>query len=171
MRGRSAPILLGATLLVITVLARPATTSAEERNSCGCYRSDTGTCYCDKAARCGCPGECEPRGCEEKRDRELQRQIDAETKKAQKATGKRATSEPEEVTRAAAEPEEAQAPAKRPPPPRETTAARRAGGPAHEMTPAQEKELLNLLDLYLSRHPGARPKTVEELRDQLSITH
>jgi hypothetical protein len=55
-------------------------------NACGCY-GDGVNCTCERKAKCGCPGECEPKGCEEKRQKEMQKEIDAETKKAKEAEG------------------------------------------------------------------------------------
>ncbi|HXI56113.1 MAG TPA: hypothetical protein VNO55_08640 [Polyangia bacterium] len=53
-------------------------------NACGCYRNEAGACFCgDKNGRCACPGECEPISCAQKRSQEIQKEIAAETKKAQ----------------------------------------------------------------------------------------
>jgi hypothetical protein len=49
-------------------------------NACGCYSNSQGACFCAKKAKCGCPGECEPKGCEEKRDKEIEKQIAADKK-------------------------------------------------------------------------------------------
>src|ERR1700759_1806461 len=51
-------------------------------NACGCYADSSGTCYCGKKTKCGCPGQCEPKGCEEKRAKQLEKEIAEETKKA-----------------------------------------------------------------------------------------
>src|SRR3569623_14157 len=50
--------------------------------ACGCYSDGTGACYCGKKTKCGCPGECEPKGCEEKRQKQLEKEIAEETKQA-----------------------------------------------------------------------------------------
>jgi len=53
-------------------------------NACGCYRTESGACFCgDKNGACQCPGDCEPLACEQKRSKEIQREVAAETKKAQ----------------------------------------------------------------------------------------
>ena len=53
-------------------------------NACGCYRTDSGACFCgDKNGACACPGDCEPMVCEQKRSKEIQREVAAETRKAQ----------------------------------------------------------------------------------------
>ena len=57
-------------------------------NACGCYRDTTGACYCGKKGKCDCPGDCEPKGCEEKRAKELDREVEAETKRARDAEKK-----------------------------------------------------------------------------------
>ena len=68
-----------------------AVAHAEERktNACGCYQKSDGTCVCGRGSKCGCPEECEPMGCEEKRQKEMDKEIQAETKKAQEAERKR----------------------------------------------------------------------------------
>lgn len=68
--------------------ANAAPSNAPKENACGCYQDATGACYCGKKSKCGCPGECEPKGCEEKRAKELEKEIQAETKRAQEADRK-----------------------------------------------------------------------------------
>jgi len=63
-------------------------TSANPVNACGCYSNAQGACFCAKKGKCGCPGECEPKGCEEKRQKEIEREVTAETKKAAEADKK-----------------------------------------------------------------------------------
>jgi len=65
--------------------AKPATGArapAKVLNACGCYADLSGKCFCGRRGKCECPGECEPKGCEEKRSRQMQKEIAAETKKA-----------------------------------------------------------------------------------------
>ncbi len=119
---------------------------AEERNKCGCYK-DGATCYCDKKAKCGCPGECEPKGCEEQRDRELQKQIEAETKKA--ASGKQKPSGEN------GDNGESERPAKTKP-------------GKGKLSAAQTKELAKLIDLFLADHPDARGRSLEDVRNDLN---
>jgi hypothetical protein len=53
-------------------------------NACGCYRTEAGACFCgDKNGACVCAGDCEPMACEQKRAKEMQREVAAETKRAQ----------------------------------------------------------------------------------------
>ena len=78
----------------------------KEVNACGCYKDGAGACFCGKKGKCACPGECEPKGCEEKRNKEIQKEVEAETKKAHEADQKqrarpRTTAANEPVSRAA----------------------------------------------------------------------
>jgi hypothetical protein len=58
-------------------------------NACGCYEDGAGQCHCVKKSKCGCPGACEPAGCEEKRAKELDKEAKAETKRQQDEERKR----------------------------------------------------------------------------------
>jgi hypothetical protein len=138
-RTRGFKWLGSALVFAAALLVGAARTHAQDRNKCGCYR-DGATCYCDKQAKCGCPGECEPKGCEEKRNRELEKQIEAETKKAssgQKQPGR----EHDTQERAPAKP---------------------------KMTAAQSKQLAKLIDLFLADHPDARSRSLEDVRNDLA---
>jgi len=127
---------------------------AEQRNKCGCYKDEgAGTCYCEKKAKCGCPGECDPKGCEEARERELQKQINAETKKAEES-GHHKRSGDENGDNGPASDK------------RDARGATRAD--THKMSPAQAKQLSKLIDLYLTDHPDARSRPIAEVRDDLS---
>jgi hypothetical protein len=68
--------------------AAAASAPAKEMNACGCYKDGAGACLCSKKGKCNCPGECEPKGCEEKRAKEMEKEIAAETKKAAEADKK-----------------------------------------------------------------------------------
>jgi hypothetical protein len=61
---------------------------AKAVNACGCYKDTAGACFCGKKGKCACPGDCEPKGCEEKRNKEIQKEVAAETKKAAEADKK-----------------------------------------------------------------------------------
>ena len=137
-------------VIVAAVLLRVAVASGEERNHCGCYRDTSGACFCEKKATCGCPGECEPRGCEEKRDKDIQKEIEAETKKAEESGRKQTVSKDEDSVSPNA-----------PTPPKPATAHQK-------LSPAQAKQLVKLLDLYLSGHPGAGGKSLQDVREDLS---
>jgi hypothetical protein len=135
---------VAAVLVACALPGRP--TLAAERNACGCYQTDAGSCVCDKKARCGCPGLCEPQGCEQRREKVLQKEIDLETRKAREADRQHATIKDDGAPSAAASA-----------PPR----------PARVITPVQTKELVRLLDLYFAAHPGARRETAGSLRDEI----
>jgi hypothetical protein len=61
-------------------LAAPVAHASEPMNACGCYRDDQGTCKCTRKSKCGCPEECEPVGCEAKRQRDADKAADATMK-------------------------------------------------------------------------------------------
>jgi hypothetical protein len=139
--------LIGVVLGLVLVVSLGGSAAGEPRNKCGCYKDGAGTCFCDKKAKCGCPGDCEPKGCEEARDRELQKEIDAETKKAAAGSHHKASSESDSDKEESAPPKS-------------------SGG--HKMTAAQSKQLAKLLDLYLSDHPDARGRSIEEVRSEVA---
>jgi len=118
-------------------------------NACGCYSDGTGACYCGKKTKCGCPGECEPKGCEEKRQKQLEKEIAAETKKA--TSGQAAGKATKEKAHADDADEAAAATKKK----------------AKPMSAAQKKELVKLLDAYLAEHPEGRSQTITEVRGTL----
>jgi hypothetical protein len=62
---------------------------AKDVNACGCYKEADGTCRCSKKSKCGCPGDCEPAGCEEKRQKEMEREVQEEIKRQKDAQQKR----------------------------------------------------------------------------------
>jgi hypothetical protein len=134
---------------VLVVSLAGAVGAAPARNDCGCYK-DGATSFCDKKAKCGCPGDCEPKGCEEQRDKALQKEIDAETKKAA-ASGHKSSGGGEESPKAK----------------KDESAAAKAS-PGHKMTAAQAKQLAKLLDVYLGDHPDARGKSIEDVRNDVS---
>jgi hypothetical protein len=141
---------------------------AAEKNTCGCYKDDTGTCYCDKKAKCGCPGDCEPKGCNEAREKQIRKEIEAETKKAAEA-GRRghttANSDDDESPKAKGEVMRASAKTSE-----KTTSEPEVAAPtkAKKMAPAQVKQLVKLLDLYFAENPDARGRNAEEIRNELS---
>lgn len=68
--------------------AATSSTPAKPVNACGCYKDTAGACFCGKKGKCACPGDCEPKGCDEKRNKEIQKEVAAETKKAAEADKK-----------------------------------------------------------------------------------
>jgi hypothetical protein len=145
-------------LALVLLLGGGAATAAP--NKCGCTRNESNnTCSCSKAAKCGCPGDCEPKGCEEKREAQMKKEIEAETKKAAEADRKHKASaggDGKMVNASAGKDDNGD-----------------NGKPepaAPKMSPAQTKQLAKLLDSYLKAHPDARSKNAEELRNELSLT-
>jgi hypothetical protein len=138
-------------LALLILLAGGGSASAATPNKCGCYKDTAGTCFCAKKAKCGCPGDCEPKGCEDQRDKEIQKEIEAETKKAQASQSKRS---------AAGEDRESSKD--------ERESSKPAPSAAHaKMTPAQAKQMAKLIDLYLADHPDARGKPLEDVRSDV----
>jgi hypothetical protein len=131
-------------------------------NKCGCTLNESNnTCTCSKAAKCGCPGECEPKGCEAKREAQRKKEIDAETKKAAEADKKHKAASGGDLKTASVKADKGDKGAKEETPP--------AAG-AKKMSAAQVKQLAGLLDGYLKLHPDARSKNAEELRNELTLT-
>jgi hypothetical protein len=155
-------------LLALVIGASAGRAAAAEKNKCGCYKDGAGTCYCDKKAKCGCPGDCEPKGCNEAREKQIQKEIEAETKKAAEAgrrghlTNAKAQEErgapkgSQEVTRASSTSGKTSA---EPEPP---------AAKGKKLTATQVKQLVKLLDAYFAEKPDARGRNVEEVRNELS---
>ena len=78
----------------------PAAGPKRDVNACGCYKDGAGACFCGKKGKCACPGDCEPKGCEEKRNKEIQKEVAAETKKAHEADKKQRQSSRSSATKA-----------------------------------------------------------------------
>ena len=129
------------------------------KNKCGCTLNESNnTCSCSKGAKCGCPGECEPKGCEEKRAAQMKKEVDAETKKAAEADRKHKSSGGGETKAVSTKSEKGDG---------EGAKAAPAGP---KMSQAQTKQLAKLLDSYLKANPEARSKNAEELRNELTVT-
>jgi hypothetical protein len=161
---------LVAQLVLCAALALPSATSRLARaenhptNACGCY-GELNACFCEKKAKCGCPGECEPTGCEEERQKKLQKEIEAETKKAreaEKAQLEKAQAKAKEAAKPAKEEEEDDAATV------ENPKARATKTPAvRKMTSTQKKQLQKLIDAFLVEHPDAGQRTLTEVRKDL----
>ena len=148
------------------VLALGGGSAAAAMNKCGCTRNESNnTCTCSKGAKCGCPGDCEPKGCEEKREAQIKKEIAAETKKAADADRKHkaaAGNNGGELKTASAKGDGTRG---------ESAKAESAPVPgSKKMSQAQVKQLGGLLDNYLKQHPDARSKSAEELRNELTLT-
>ena len=159
-----------AVLLLMAPHGNAAQAEGRALNACGCY-TENETCFCEKKAKCGCPGECEPKGCEVERQKKFQKEIEIETKRAaeeaeasakargpkpdeSEKTEEKAETKEADTTKAAAETTKAPGAGKTPP-------------PVRKMTAAQEKQLLRLLDAYLAEHPGASGRTMSDIRGEL----
>jgi len=132
--------------------ARESATFGADRNACGCYRTDGGSCYCDKKSKCGCPGECEPKGCEEKRQKEIDKEIHVETKRAQDSARAHGGNDHSAGTAAK----------------NETGAPDKESSAAKPLTQAQLHELARLLELYVREHPDEGSKGIEQLGRELA---
>jgi hypothetical protein len=64
--------------------------ASEPMNACGCYRDDQGTCKCTRKSKCGCPEECEPMGCEARRQQEADKAATAALKQIAERDRKKA---------------------------------------------------------------------------------
>ena len=118
---------------------------AANTNACGCYGDSATGCYCNKNAKCGCPGECEPKGCEAQRQKQFDREIQIETRKAAEAARKRGGKEAAE--------------------PAASGRVKKAGGGISE---SQKRELSHLLTLYLTERPDDRSKNAGDLLGDLT---
>ena len=58
-------------------------------NACGCYAKGNGCVCTNKKAKCECPGDCEPAGCDAKRNKELEKEYSDAVKHAQDDDKKR----------------------------------------------------------------------------------
>jgi hypothetical protein len=144
-------------LALVLLLGGGVATAAP--NKCGCTRNESNnSCSCSKSAKCGCPGDCEPKGCEEKREAQMKKEIDAETKKAAEADRKHKASSASETRTVSANVGKGDNGDNGKPEPA-----------APKLSPAQTKQLAKLLDSYLKAHPEARGKNAEELRNELSL--
>jgi hypothetical protein len=145
-------LLLSASFLVPATFAQVARAEKHATNACGCY-GEGDSCTCEKKAKCGCPGECEPKGCEIERQKQLQKEIEAETKRAKEEEKSRAAKE-----QAKAEGDDA-----------DSAAANKAEKkPAvRPMSAKEKKQFLKLLEAYLAEHPEAVNKMLSEIRGEL----
>lgn len=140
---------LAAGLIVLAAGGQSAGATKHPLNACGCY-GEGNNCTCVRKAKCGCPGECEPKGCAEARQKQFQKEIEAETRKAKEAE-QQAQASREGKDKAAEEEETAveKKPAVKP------------------MTAATKKKFKKLLEAYLAEHPEAQNKMLSEVLAEL----
>jgi hypothetical protein len=140
-------LVFSASLVLPVTFAQVARAEKHPTNACGCY-GEVDSCICEKKAKCGCPGECEPKGCEVERQKQLQKEIDAETKRAKEDEQAQA-----KAKEAKAEGDDADKDAKKP--------------AVRPMNPKEKKQFLKLLETYLAEHPEAANKMLSEVRAEL----
>jgi hypothetical protein len=142
-----------AIFVFISIGPRPASGAGGTLNACGCYQDSTGSCLCGRTTKCGCPGECEPRGCEEKRAKLLQKEIDAETRKAREADHRQKSADSGHE----AQPED-----------KDPEVARHHTSNVVHMTSAQKRTLARLLKLYLAEYPDGGRSTLNDVRHRIT---
>ena len=149
MKSMATMLALAAGIIVLAAGGQSAGAPKHPLNACGCY-GEGGNCICERKAKCGCPGECEPKGCEEARQKQMQKEIDAETKKAKEAEQKAKAGE---EAKDKVKDEEEKAAAKKP--------------AVKPMTAAVKKQFKKLLEAYLAEHPEAQNKMLSEVHAEL----
>jgi len=140
----------------VTGVGMQAVAATPPTNACGCYRDSAGSCFCGKKGKCACPGDCEPKGCDEKRAKQLEKEIAEETKKAT-AAGARGAAQGKVARPSGGNGEAGDQNGK------EDGKGKSKDKPPH-LTAVQKKELLRLLDMYLAEHPEGRSQTINEMR-------
>jgi hypothetical protein len=153
----------GTVSLGAAVARSPSALAAEGGlNACGCRGDSLGACFCEKKSHCGCPGECEPKGCEERRAKQMDKEVQAETRKAEEAARR------QRAHQSASD--------------NETSSARNRGGEDREperapaapkvkivkMTPTQRRDLARLIRLYLAEHPDQGGKAIDQIENEVS---
>jgi hypothetical protein len=151
MKKLIATLLLSASILLPSTFAQVARAEKRPLNACGCS-GEGDSCICERKAKCGCPGECEPKGCEAERQKQLQKEIDAEVKRAKE--DEKARSKPKEEAKADDD----------------SGSDSDKGGKkptVRLLTSSQKKQFLKLLEAYLAEHPEAATKMLSEVRSEL----
>jgi hypothetical protein len=152
--GKVLGMVVPAFVLALVIAMAAGYAVAADKNKCGCYRDSGGTCYCDKKAKCGCEGDCEPKGCEAAREKQIQKEIDAETKRA---------ADRERTSKASSDSEQAET-EKESEKKADTEGVTAAG---KKLSAAQTKQLAKLIDAYLAAHPNGGTKTIADVRAEL----
>jgi hypothetical protein len=158
-------LVASATLMTAAWLSPPAQAAEDGLNACGCRQgASQGMCYCEKKSHCGCPGECEPQGCEERRAKQMEKEIQAETRKAEESARRQ---RPRESDESSGERDDdrgrgAGAQNARPPEP----PARKVR--VVKMTPAQKRDLGRLIGAYLAEHPDQGNRPLDEVRSEVN---
>jgi hypothetical protein len=147
------------TLLLSISFVLPVTGAARAEkhvtNACGCY-GEGDSCTCEKNAKCGCPGECEPKGCEAKRQKQLQKEIDVETKRAKQE--EKARNKPKDQAKSKEDVSDAAGSEK---------GGKGKSSSVKPMAASQKKQLLKLIQAYLAEYPESANKMLSEVRSEL----
>lgn len=162
---------------LVLLIGTPVVRAQDQKaNACGCYQDGSGRCFCSKQAKCGCPGECEPNGCEEKRQKAMEKEIQAETRRAQEEDKKRGETK---AARPEEDGEDESRPASKTPSKTEARAGAKTAKTAPEppaapprrarpMTAAQKKQLGQLLEAYLGECPDCRVRSVDAVHHEMT---
>jgi hypothetical protein len=102
LRVLPALVVMGLGAYAVGGFAREVRAAGAPVNACGCYRDTSGSCFCGKKSKCDCPGDCEPKGCEEKRAKEIEKEVELETRRAREIEKKQRDEEAEKQRRAEA---------------------------------------------------------------------
>jgi hypothetical protein len=174
--------LLAAGAIGVLGAVAPRMAGAADLNACGCREGAPGQCVCEKKSHCGCPGECEPKGCEEKRAKQLEKEIQVETKKAEEAQRRQRVRQ-EQPDEGAPPPASGgkesrgrdgdraregndrgrdgndRAAEKTPPPAKKVRVVK--------MTPAQRRDLAKLIGAYLGEHPDQGGRAIDQVQSEM----
>ncbi|HUC08399.1 MAG TPA: hypothetical protein VMR96_09950 [Solirubrobacterales bacterium] len=143
---------------------RSARAAEGDINACGCRQGGDGLCYCERKSRCGCPGECEPKGCEEKRAKQMEREIEVETKKAQEATRRQSHSQRDSDDDANDRTDSRPSTV----PVRAPKAAPAPRSAVIKMTASQKRDLARLIGIYLAAHPDQGGKAIDQVQSEMN---
>src|ERR1051325_4681912 len=149
-------------ILTVALLTTATTANAAPAlNACGCREGAPGQCICERKSHCGCPGECEPKGCEEKRAKQLEKEIQVETRKAEEAQRRQHVRQekPDEPSPSSREAEGSDQGRDAP--------RGKMGAKIVKMTPAQKRDLAKLIGAYLAEHPEQGGKAVEQAQAEM----
>jgi hypothetical protein len=147
----------------LTVAIGPRSASgADGLNACGCREGAPGQCICEKKSRCGCPGECEPKGCDERRAKQMEKEIQAETRKAEESNRRQRARQTEGDETPASTKDGDRDRERQVAPPRAPAPVRIV-----RMTPAQKRDLARLIAAYLAEHPDQGNKAIDQVQTEM----
>ena len=159
---------LAAAIVFVSGFSAIARADEHKTNACGCYQKSDGSCVCGRGSKCGCPEECEPKGCEEKRAKQLEKEIQVETKKAEDAQRRQRVRQddsddaPTHGGRSSSDQErggDRSGPAKSAPVVKPVKIVK--------MTPAQKRDLAKLIAAYLAEHPDQGGRAIDQVQSEM----